>query len=86
MATYGAFVQKTHALKRFQKQIVNQEAFQEKGLAFLMRTCLSHKPPFPLFDAFHIHKKHRLYGSKLFFRLIECIAPLYVAKLPGCIY
>ena len=34
MATYGAFVQKTHALKRFQKQIVNQEAFQEKGLAF----------------------------------------------------
>ena len=66
MATYGAFVQKTHALKRFQKQIVNQEAFQEKGLAFLMRTCLSHKPPFPLFDAFHIHKKHRLYESSFF--------------------
>lgn len=86
MATYGAFVQKTHALKRFQKQIVNQEAFQEKGLAFLMRTCLSHKSPFPLFDAFHIHKKTQVVWVKLFFRLIECIAPLYVAKLPGCIY
>ena len=86
MATYGAFVQKTHALKRFQKQIVNQEAFQEKGLAFLMRTCLSHKPPFPLFDAFHIHKKTQVVWVKLFFRLIECIVPLYVAKLPGCIY
>ena len=86
MATYGAFVQKIHALKRFQKQIVNQEAFQEEGLAFLMRTCLSHKPPFPLFDAFHIHKKTQVVWVKLFFRLIECIVPLYVAKLPGCLY
>ena len=75
MAAYGTFVQKTHALKRFQKQIVNQEAFQEKGLAFLMRTCLSHKP-----------QKTQVVWVKLFFRLIECIAPLYVAKLPGCIY
>lgn len=74
MATYGAFVQKTHALKRFQKQIVNQEAFKEKGLAFWMRTYLSHKPTFPFFDAFHIHKKNRLYGSP------------YVAKLQGCMY
>ena len=86
MAAYGTFVQKTHALKRFQKQIVNQEAFKEKGLAFLMRTCLSQKPTFPFFDAFHIHKKHRLYGSHLFFRLIKCIVLLYVAKLQGCMY
>ena len=67
MATYGTFVQKTHALKRFQKQIVNQEAFKEKGLAFLMRTCLSQKPRFPSLTPFIYTKNTGCMGHTFFF-------------------